>query len=72
MQDALPTEMDIEPSVNAVAQTVSNVSGFGQPSVVFTMNIENFYNQTDKDLKELMEYASSYLNAQMQRRSVVF
>ena len=68
--NAIPTEFDISPNISKAKDStaVSDIS----KTIVFSLNITNFYNQTDKDLDEIMDYAGDYFNAQMQRRSVMF
>lgn len=68
--NAIPTEFDISPNISKAndSTAVSDIS----KTIVFSLNITNFYNQTDKDLDEIMDYAGDYFNAQMQRRSVMF
>lgn len=77
MQNAIPTSFDIDPAMNInginrkaseLGRTVSNVD----QRIVFSFNVENFTNHSDKDLRELMDYAGRYFAAQVQRRENVF
>lgn len=75
MQKALPTSFDIDPEITGInkkaselGRTVSNVD----QRIVFSFNVENFTNHSDKDLRELMDYAGRYFAAQVQRRENVF
>lgn len=75
MQKALPTSFDIDPEITGInkkaselGRTVSNVD----QRIVFSFNVENFTNHSDKDLRELMDYAGRYFSMQMQRREQVF
>ena len=71
--NAIPTDFDIEPTINGSApQKAFNGNTQTESKIVFMMNIENFYNQNKQDLDEIMEYAGNYFNAQMKRREAVF
>ena len=71
--NAIPTDFDIEPTINGSApQKAFNGNTQTESKIVFMMNIENFYNQNKQDLDEIMEYAGDYFSAQMERRSVMF
>ena len=72
--NAIPTDFDIEPTINGSApqKALTDSTSSNNRSIVFMMNIENFYNQNKQDLDEIMEYAGNYFNAQLKRREVVF
>lgn len=71
--NAIPTDFDIEPTINGSApQKAFNGNTQTESKIVFMMNIENFYNQNKQDLDEIMEYAGDYFSAQMERRGVMF
>ena len=71
--NAIPTDFDIEPTINGSApQKAFNGNTQTESKIVFMMNIENFYNQNKQDLDEIIEYAGNYFNAQMKRREAVF
>ncbi len=72
--NAIPTDFDIEPTINGSApqKALTDSTSSNNRSIVFMMNIENFYNQNKQDLDEIMEYAGNYFNAQMKRREAVF
>lgn len=71
--NAIPTDFDIEPTINGSApQKAFNGNTQTESKIVFMMNIENFYNQNKQDLDEIMEYAGNYFSAQMKRREAVF
>lgn len=72
--NAIPTDLDIEPTINGSApqRALTDSTSSNNRSIVFMMNIENFYNQNKQDLDEIMEYAGNHFNAQLKRREVVF
>ncbi len=72
--NAIPTDFDIEPTINGSApqKALTDSTSSNNRSIVFMMNIENFYNQNKQDLDEIMEYAGNYFSAQMKRREAVF
>lgn len=74
--NAIPTDFDIEPTMtingSAPQRALTESTSSNNRSIVFMMNIENFYNQNKQDLDEIMEYAGNYFDAQMKRREVVF
>ena len=77
MIKAIPTSFDVEPSMNIAslsrtAASLSNDVVAATQNLVFNLNVENFNNRSDKDMREIMEYAGRYFSAQIQRRDVVF
>ena len=77
MQKSLPTSFDIDPQmnlrgVNQMAADLSEEAAAASQTMVFNLNVENFTNQSESDLREIMDYAGRYFSAQMERRSVVF
>ena len=77
MQKALPTSFDIDPQMNIrgisrIASDISEEAAAASTTVVFNLNVENFTNKSESDLREIMDYAGRYFSAQMERRSVVF
>lgn len=77
MIKAIPTSFDVEPSMNIAslsrtAASLSNDVVAATQHLVFNLNVENFNNRSDKDMREIMDYAGRYFSAQIQRRDVVF
>ena len=77
MIKAIPTSFDVEPSMNIAslsrtAASLSNDVVAATQNLVFNLNVENFNNRNDKDMREIMDYAGRYFSAQIQRRDVVF
>lgn len=77
MIKAIPTSFDVEPSMNiaSLSRTAANLSNdvaAATQHLTFNLNIENFNNRSDKDMREIMDYAGRYWSSQIQRRDVVF
>ena len=77
MQDALPTSFDVDPNINMsglnrITAGLSEEVAAVTQHMTFNLNVENFTNRSDKDLREIMDYAGRYFSAQMERRDAVF
>ena len=75
MQNALPTSFDINPEISGINRIASGLSeevASGTQHLTFNLNVENFTNRSDKDLREIMDYAGRYFSAQIERMDAVF
>lgn len=72
MINSIPTSFDVQPEINSVQAINSSGGAVGTNGFAFYLNIDNFNNYTNNDLESIMDYASQYFSAQMERRGVVF
>lgn len=68
MANAVPTDFDISASVKS---TVGNTSGITK-GFSLTLHIENFYNNTAQDIRQLAEEISTVLASQVSRKAEAF
>lgn len=68
MQKAIPTDFDVDANIKSSIGTASH--GFG--GIQFTLRIENFYNNTLQDIKELAEEISVVLASEVSRKAEAF
>jgi hypothetical protein len=69
MQKAIPTDFDIQANINsAVRGSASRPDG----GISLTLRIENFYNNSLQDVKELAEEISTVLASEINRKAEAF
>ena len=67
MANAIPTDFDLQANVNSTIGSTGISRGFS-----LTLHIENFYNNTAQDIRQLAEEISTVLASQVKRKSEAF
>lgn len=68
MQKAIPTDFDLHANINGAINNSVKPSG----GIIFTLKIDNFYNNTLQDVKELAEEISVVLASEVSRKAAAF
>ena len=69
MQEAVPTDFDIQANIDSAVNYAPKQPGDG---IIFTLRIDNFYNNTLQDVKELAQEISVVLASEVSRKSAAF
>lgn len=74
MQDSVPKSFDMSANINTVYDTISGITPTtGTPGgIQLTLHIDNFINQTDRDINALADEISTIIAASIRRKGVAF